>query len=260
MEKNKTQLSFFVIAICLFFLTNRGLSQGSTSKVQQLLSEIAERQPEKVTYILETKRWYLNNPRMGYLVPTDEAKLKAAFLEDISSLTKIYAWKYLLDWKLIVAKAARETFWGSSFLCNRANNYFGIRTKSKPWACSIFNYCDGVVRNDPYPASFIVFPDYEASLWMFVHTIFSAHFRARYSDDGARIIDAIAFERRYGIHYWQAHGLIQQYSGQLNAKAYTAIETAKTWSGYKANNLCVACDVTSDLDWVNQVEQTLSSQ
>lgn len=243
------------------FLLLSAVCRGQTvkSKVQSFLAEIAERDPNKVSFILETRKWYLNQPRSGYLNEADETRLKAAFIEDIGQITKAFAWKYLLDWKLIAAKAARETFWGTSYLCNKAQNYFGIRTQSKPWACEVFGFCDGVVRNDPTPASFIAFPDYEASLWMFIHTIYNTHFLARYPDQGLSVKAAILYERKYGRHYWQGKGGVKQFAAQLSPQAYTALQTIKTWSGYKNNNLCIACDVKSDLNWISKVEAVLAN-
>ena len=248
--------------LCLIFLTppTTVSGQNAASNVQEVLRDIADKQPEKVSYILATRSWHLNNPRTGYLKPEDEERLKAAFLEDILPLTKVFSWKYLMDWKLIAAKAARETFWGSSFLCNRAQNYFGIRAQSKPWACEVFGYCEEVTRNDPKPAGFVVFPDYEASLWMFVHTIYNAHFLERYPDDGLRVFKAINYERKYGHHYWQGGRGIDPFIGQLPGTSYSADQTMKTWSGYKANNLCVACDVASDKNWMRKVDAVLASQ
>ena len=261
---NPRQLQNYAITLilCLFFLKLPSVVAGQepTSKVQEVLRGIANKQPDKVSYILATRSWHLNHPRTGYLAPEDEERLKAAFLEDILPLTKVFSWKYLMDWKLIAAKAARETFWGSSYLCNRAHNYFGIRAQSKPWACAVFGYCEKVTRNDPKPAGFIVFPDYEASLWMFVHTIYNVHFLERYPDNGHRVFKAINYERKHGHHYWQGAREVDPFIGQLPGRAYTADQTMKTWSGYKANNLCVACDIASDKNWMRKVDAVLASQ
>jgi hypothetical protein len=112
-----------------------------------------------------------------------------------------------------------------------------------------------VEHPDPEPAFFFVFPGFEASLWMFIHTIYSRHFLERLPDGGQRVNDAIYFERLTGLPYWF---IDPDDSGAyrpvlLPGLPYTDEEVSATWSGYPINNLCVACDVASDMVWIEKV-------
>ncbi|MEL6721443.1 MAG: glucosaminidase domain-containing protein, partial [Bacteroidota bacterium] len=209
-----------------------------------------------VAYIPETERWYLTMPHDE--VPENLLEdLRKAFLYDVEKYCKYYAWKYLLDWRILVSKAARETFWGTSYLSNRARNYFGIRA-SKAWFCSEFEFCETIVKNDPEPRKFTVFPDFKSSLWMFIHTIYSPHYLKRLSDGGARIATAIDYERKYQNSYWKRNSEETFPYKQLPAIAYTPEEIINTWSGYDFNNLCRNCDRQSDLAWIDKIDRIVA--
>ncbi len=241
--------------ILLLFPILSAEAQNGLSNVQSILKELSVSDPGRVNFLLETRRWHLNEPWPGSLPADIETKLEEAFYADVAGFCKSYGWKYLTDWKLLVAKAGRETFWGTSYLCNRTNNYFGIRRKAKGWVCFSFGFCDVVSRKDPDLAEFVVFPDFRSSVWMFIHTIYSDHFLARLPDRGRRVKAAIDYEREFKTHYWQAKLTFKKVANQLDGPAYTANELVKSWSGYPKNNLCVNCDVQSDLKWLKKIDQ-----
>ncbi|NJK83919.1 MAG: hypothetical protein HC912_09045 [Saprospiraceae bacterium] len=220
-------------------------------KVQLWLEELARKDRKAVGFIEETQRYYLALPHKA--VPEEWVnQLQYAFFQDIEAHCKYFGWKYLMDWKVLASKAARESFWGASYLSNRTLNYFGIRHANKPWACQVFGFCDGFVKNDPEPASFVVFPDFKSSIWMFIHTMYSPHYLKRLPDEGARVAQAIAFEQYYGLHYWQKNELGYYFTTQLNNEIYTSEEIIYTWSEHPINNLCVNCNRATDSVWVEK--------
>lgn len=221
--------------------------------VQSVLWELAVTQPEKVGYIPETRRLYLLEPRASAVSDSLLMRLQDAFYYDVGPLCRLYGFKYLADWRALASKSARETFWGTSFLCNRTFNYFGIWRKNKPWICETFGHCLTVSRTDVVPANFVVFRDFESSLWMFIHTIYSYHFLERLPDEGDRVYDAMAFERTFGVHYWQENDDGAIYTFQLQEKPYTAQELINTWSGHPINNLCANCSPDTDVYWLGQL-------
>ena len=241
------RLIFFAFLFFVSILHGQAIRGDS---VQSVLWEWAHTHPYMVTQIPETGRWHLNVPRSESVTPEQLTRLQDAFYYDIVPLCKTYGQKYLADWRALASKAARESFWGASYLCNRTNNYFGIRQQAKPWICEAFFFCDGVTRNDPEPSDFASFPNFEASLWMFIHTMYSAHFQERLPDQGARIADAIEFERMNGIHYWERTAYGINMGQQLHSPMYSAEELIYTWSEHPINNLCVNCSRATDREWV----------
>lgn len=224
--------------------------------VQTVLFQVSQHEPALVDYIPETGRWYLVTPRAEAISEQLLLQLQNAFFQDVESACKRYGQKYLIDWKLLLAKSARESFWGASYLSNRAHNYFGIRRTNKDWACESFFYCDIVMRNDPEPAAFAIFEDFESSLWMFIHTIYSDHFLERLPDSGARIVSAIRAERSMSIRYWEFADYDLNFPQQLPGPYYTNEDIMNTWSGYPINNLCVNCNMQTDLNWIEKVNRT----
>ena len=222
--------------------------------VQSILGELYRKRPDLVGFIPETQRYYLFVARAEAIPEKDYPRLQAAFLYDIGNQCRFYGERYLADWRVLASKAARETCWGTSYLCNRAFNYFGIRHNAKPWMCESFYFCQKLTRNDPYPAEFAMFPTFEASLWMFIHTMYSGHFLERLPDGGALVAEAIEFERMNQIHYWERTAYGINYQEQLKGLPYTAEELIYTWSGHPINNLCVDCNRATDLDWVARLE------
>lgn len=256
----KCLLLFIVLIIHSIFLSAGNTVIASTpfqsqDSVQSVLRQLAKTNPEKVSFIVETYRWYLNNPRPEAVSDEIRIKLQDAFYYDIERLCKHYGQMYLMNWEAIASKAARETFWGTSYLCNRAFNYFGIRRMSKPWVCESFRFCRTVTLKDPAPSEFVVFSNFEASLWMFIHTAYSAHFLDRLPDYGLRVGGAIIYERRHGIHYWESAPDGHNFANQLSGHHYTLDEILHTWSGHEVNNLCVQCNKESDLNWVAKLRR-----
>lgn len=245
MHLNK--LIIFAFLLCASIARGQAIRGDS---VQSVLQELAFSHPFMVAQIPETGRWHLLVPRSEAVTPEQLTRLQDAFYYDIVPLCKLYGEKYLADWRALASKAARESFWGTSYLCNRTSNYFGIRQKAKPWICEAFYFCDGVTRNDPEPSDFASFPNFEASLWMFIHTMYSAHFLERLPDQGARIADAIFFERMNGIHYWERTAYGISVGHQLRGPMYSAEELIYTWSEHPINNLCVNCSRETDREWV----------
>jgi hypothetical protein len=225
----------------------------SRDSVQAVLRILAEEHPEKVSYIHETSRWHLKNPRPEAVSEEFLLKLQDAFYYDIEASCRLYGWQYLVSWRVLASKAARESFWGTSYLCNRANNYFGIRSKNKEWICENFEFCESIERNDPLPSDFAIFEDFESSLWMFIHTIYSPHFLERLPDEGERIIEAIDYERKKGHPYWQIAEDGEMLSSRVPGKKYSEEEIIFTWSEHPKNNLCVECSRESDINWVGKV-------
>lgn len=219
--------------------------------VQAVLWDLSVTHPDLVSIVSETRRLYLKKPRE---VPDSAmARLEDAFYYDVGPLCKLYAWKYLADWQALAGKSARETFWGTSYLCNRTFNYFGIWRKNKSWICESFGFCGVITLNDPSPAEFVVFSDFEASLWMFIHTIYSSHYLQRLPDWGDRIRAAIRFERRHGIHYWKDTGSGPAFDYQLPGAPYSSEDLIYSWSGHEGFNLCVECSRESDRDWMDKI-------
>ena len=241
---------------CVLLAYTPSVVHNYQDHVQNILIQLSRTQPEKVSFIPETQRWCLKNPRPEAISDKIRLQLQEAFYQDIERLCKIYGQKYLMAWEAIASKAARETFWGTSYLCNRANNYFGIRRMNKPWICESFGYCQTVMRKDPTLSEFVVFPDFEASLWMFIHTAYSAHFLDRLPDYGLKVGGAIIFERRNDIHYWEQDITGQSYAYQLIGASYTLEEILSTWSGHAGNNLCIECNLESDMRWVAKLRKT----
>jgi len=221
--------------------------------VQVVLEKMNESYPALVGFLLETQRYYLIYPRREAVPEEMMVEIQDAFFADIKDYCQEYSQKYLTDWRALASKAARESFWGTSYLCNRTYNYFGIRHKAKPWICESFSMCESFVRNDPRPAAFAVFPDFETSLWVFIHTIYSDHFLERLPDQGQRVAEAIAFERMNGIRYWEKTPYGISYGSSIPGYPYTANELIYTWSGHEINNLCVDCSRQSDRDWITKL-------
>jgi hypothetical protein len=221
--------------------------------VQIFLYYLSLERPGMVGFIPETQRYYLLDPRREAVPEDVTIRLQDAFYYDFSGLCMAYGKFYLADWATIMSKAARESFWGASYLCNRANNYFGLRRNGKEWMCQVFGFCDTVIRNDPEPTPFVVFPSFATSLWMFMHTIYSRHYLMRLPDMGARVADAITFERRNGRHYWEADANDTYFVQQLIGPIYTPEELIYTWSEHPINNLCINCNRQTDREWVDKV-------
>lgn len=221
--------------------------------VQQALAELETIAPGLVGHIEETRRRYIKVPRSSALPGRWQERLQDAFYKDAAAACQLYGKLYLADWRAILSKAARESFWGTSFLANRTFNYFGIRHNGKPWICKRLGFCAYHVRNDPAPASFVIFPNFEASAWAFMHTIYSGHFLARLPDGGIQVADAIQFERDHGIHYWDYTAKGQHYAELITGRPYSAQALIYTWSGHPINNLCVNCDRSSDWQWVEKI-------
>lgn len=237
--------------------TLAGAAVAGESHVQRVLQSIRETDPELVGRIPENGRYYLVRAHASVVSEKQLEQLQEAFYLDVTTTCKFYAGMYLLDWRVLVAKSARETFWGASYLCNRTNNYFGIWLKNKPWICETFGFCGSHTRNDPRPADFALFPSFEKSLWMFIHTIYSFHYRERLPDRGERIYGAIGFERTYGIHYWQDNYYGHHFDDNLSGPIYHMNHLIYSWSEHEEGfNLCVECTRESDKKWVYQVMQT----
>ncbi len=221
--------------------------------VQRALRLLALEAPRLVGFIPETGRHYITVPRSSALPGQWQERLQDAFFYDAAPACRLYGQLYLADWRALLSKAARESFWGGSFLANRTFNYFGIRHHGKPWLCNQLGFCAYHVRNDPRPAAFAIFPNFEASIWAFIHTIYSGHFLVRLPDGGIAVADAIQFERNQGIHYWEYTARGDHFADLLRGAPYTAQALIYTWSGHPINNLCVNCDRASDWEWVQKV-------
>lgn len=225
--------------------------------VQRVLKQYARQYPDRVTFLSETQRWYLNTPRTEAHSEKWVEKLQVAYYYDVEAICRFYGEKYLIDWRVLAAKSARETFWGASYLANQARNYFGIRRTAKDWICESFYHCDVVERPDPDLAKFVVFPDFESALWMFIHTIYSAHYLERLPDGGQQVAAAIDYERRYHLHYWQTPFYGKAFSTQLEGLAYSPDAIFYTWSGHEKNNLCATCTLESDQLWLEKWEKAV---
>ena len=220
--------------------------------VQEVLAKWDKNHPDLVKR-LPNGRFYLRNARSSTTPPQMEAQLQEAFYREYADICHLYGKRYLLDWRTLLAKAARETYWGSSLLCNSAQNFFGIRMANKEWICENFRYCEVIEYKDPELTYFSVFPDFAASLWMFIHTICSYHYLERLPDQGERIKSAISFERQNGAHYWEEVPGAYFRALVLPGACYTDEQIIATWSGYEINNLCVACDRQSDHEWIGRI-------
>ena len=249
-------LLFFVLG-CIGSLGSVALAQSpvppAPPTVQDVLARWAAVNPDKFGQVAESGRYYLLEAKPDLTPEALQLELQEAFYREYAPVCQQYGQRYLLSWRLLLAKAARETFWGASQLCNRGQNYFGIRTASKPWICEQFRYCGTLNYYDPDYAAFATFPNFEASLWMFIHTIYSGHYLARYPDLGNRVFAAIAFERRTGNPYWVPTRDDYFYATQLPGDPYTQAETIYTWSEHPINNLCTACDRASDHRWLDKL-------
>lgn len=250
-------MRYIVISLIAFLLLSAypfSKAHCQEDHVQIELKTLAKKNKKAVGYIEATNRYYLTLPFKA--VPEKVLqKLQVAFYKDIEAHCKYYGWKYLVDWKVLASKAARESFWGTSFLSNRTMNYFGIRHASKAWACETFNFCESYTKNDPEPADFIVFPNFKSSLWMFIHTMYSPHYLARLPDSGDRVIAVIEFERKHGSHYWKNSESNAAFTKQISGKPYTDEAIIYTWSEHPINNLCVNCNRATDRQWIKKLEQ-----
>ncbi len=241
-----------ILIVALFLCATSLITARQQDKVQLLLEELAKKDQKAVGFIKETNRYYLTLPHRE--VSEDLVnQLQSAFYQDIEAHCKYFGWKYLMDWKVLASKAARESFWGASYLSNRTLNYFGIRHANKTWACEVFRFCDGFVKNDPEPASFVVFPDFRSSIWMFIHTIYSPHYLKRLPDEGRRVAKAIAFEQQHGIHYWQRNKEGNYFVSHLEGDNYSSEEIIYTWSEHPINNLCINCNRATDRVWIEKI-------
>ncbi|MEZ5042153.1 MAG: hypothetical protein R2828_19810 [Saprospiraceae bacterium] len=256
----RTNCLCFLLGICFpcfLFSNSHGKNHtAATDSVQSVLQALSISSPAMVSFIPETQRWSLKQPQPEAIEEALLLRLQDAFFHDFNEVCRFYGWRYLASWRTLMAKAARESFWGTSYLCNRTYNYFGIRTKAKPWMCESFGYCETVERNDPDLAAFTIFPNFEASLWMFIHTMYSTHYLERLPDMGSRVMGAIEFERRFGFHYWEGFHRGFTFPQELGSKYYSIEEIIATWSGHDINNLCVNCSRESDLLWVEKVNRT----
>lgn len=256
---NITIFVFLILCFCILPAPGAAMAPKALKRaqpgdsVQVVLWQISKRAPDMVSYIPETRRWFLNDPRREAIAEVWLIRLQDAFYYDVSGTCKFYGRKYLADWKALMAKAARETFWGASFLCNRTNNYFGIRRMNKEWVCQSFFFCDVFMKNDPEPTDFVIFPNFENSLWMFIHTIYSRHYLDRLPDFGDRVAWAIDFERTNRVRYWQPTLYGTTFTDQLRGYSYTDEELIYTWSEHPINNLCVNCSRQTDREWVNKI-------
>jgi hypothetical protein len=221
--------------------------------IQHTLAQLEQAAPQLVGFIPQTGRRYIKVPRSSAVPEAWVERIQDAFYFDVQALCKAYGRRYLADWRALASKAARESFWGCSYLCNRTFNYFGIRHRAKEWICDRLGYCGYVMRNDPEPAAFAVFPSFERSLWVFIHTIYSQHFLERLPDGGQKVAAAIAFERANGQPYWNLNLNGRWFSGQLRGRPYSAEELIQTWSQHPINNLCVNCSWASDRKWVHKI-------
>lgn len=248
--------TLLLVFLCFFNFFTKAL--GQTDSIQGVLQKLSKIHPDLVGYIPETQRLYLITPREEAIPKGWLERIQDAFYFDANTICKWYGQKYLADWKALMAKSARESFWGASYLSNRARNYFGIRYNNKPWACEAFFFCETVLRNDPEPAAFIVLDNFEASLWMFIHTMYSEHFLERLPDLGDRIKTVIQMERQQSIHYWELADYDIEFPRQLPADTYTAEELIYTWSEHSINNLCVNCNRQTDRDWIAKIDKAAS--
>lgn len=246
-----------VVAIGSPALPSKTTQRGDS--VQLVLKEMNQFYPQLVRYIPETNRLYLHRAQPEAVPEEYVVRLQSAFFYDFGAVCEYYGLKYLADWRAIASKAARETYWGTSYLCNRTNNYFGIRRMNKNWVCESFGYCETVVRNDPEPAEFVVFPSFEVSVWMFIHTIYSPHFLERLPDMGERVLFAIRYERATGIRYWDLpRNDSPIFADQLTGGIYTTEELIYTWSEHTINNLCVNCSRETDREWIGKLDQAVN--
>ena len=236
-----------------YFLPDYSETYASADNVQLVLMGMKEKYPSLIGFIEETGRYYLLYPRRDAVPEVMVEEIQDAFFADISELCKQYGNLYLADWMALASKAARESFWGTSYLSNSTFNYFGIRHKAKPWICDSLFFCGSLVKNDPEPAAFAVFPNFETSLWIFIHTIYSRHFLERLPDAGARVAEVIEFERMNGIRYWKKTSYGISFGGLIMGRPYTANELINTWSGHEINNLCIDCSRETDRKWIHKL-------
>jgi len=248
----------FLIALPLS-LTAQPLEKASSmsapDSVQHTLHLLAQQAPDLVGFIPGTGRRYIKVPRSSALPERWVNRIQDAFYYDTHQVCRAYGRRYLVDWHALASKAARESFWGCSYLANRTFNYFGIRHKAKEWICDRMGFCAYVMRNDPEPAAFAVFPDFERSLWVFIHTIYSQHFLERLPDYGRQVVDAVAYERLTGRPYWVLSADGQRFARQLRGYPYTAEELIYTWSEHAINNLCINCTRATDWEWVRKIKR-----
>ena len=226
-----------------------------TEKVQEVLLQMSRSaQGHLVSYIPETRRYYISNYNRMDVEERWLVAIQNAFYQDTHELFKFYGRKYLADWKALMSKGARESYWGASFLCNRTFNYFGIRRANKEWVCSSFAFCYTFDVDTYRPEGYVQFANFESSLWMFVHTIYSRHYLERLPDRGNKVIRAIEYERRHGIHYWENARHESSFAFDLPGQTYTADQLIYTWSGHAVNNYCEDCDRVTDMEWVRKID------
>lgn len=251
-------LCLMLLSCIPFFSFAQRIADAATvmqpDSVQRTLLLLAREAPALVGYIPETGRRYIKVPRSSALPEQWVHRIQDAFFYDTQEVCQEYGGRYLVDWYALASKAARESFWGCSYLANRTFNYFGIRHRAKEWICDRLGYCGYVLRNDPEPAAFAVFPGFERSLWVFIHTIFSQHFLERLPDYGRQVVDAVAHERLVGRPYWVFSAEGQRYAEQLRGYPYSAKEVIYTWSEHAINNLCINCTRATDQEWVDKIK------
>ncbi len=243
-----------LVLLSALLLLSANVNAQSGATVQSVLESWYRARPDLMER-LPNGRLHLKRARAESTPPELEAALQEAFYQEHMPMCVEYGRRYLIDWHLLLAKAARETYWGSSKLSNLARNYYGIRLGAKEWICRSFGYCQVSDHFDPEPTYFFMFDGFESSLWMFIHTIYSRHFLERLPDGGTRVALAIEYERRTGRHYWMDGPDAPAFTWQLAGAPYANEEVITTWSGYSMNNLCVECDPHSDLDWINKVHR-----
>lgn len=261
--QNQTVLAGFALGCVLISfglwrppsLQPRQLTPPPTrDSVQVVLRKMAQTAPTLVGYIPETGRHYLKDTRREAIPEDWLLTLQDAFFSDTRNLCQFYGRLYLADWKALLSKAARESFWGASYLCNRTRNYFGIRRANKDWVCTSFSYCKTFDMTLDMPEGYVQFFSFESSLWMFIHTIYSPHYLERLPDGGGKVASAIQYERKYKVHYWQPAGSAYFFAAELPGGVYSASQLIYTWSGHPINNYCENCDRATDWEWVRKVE------
>ncbi|MEM9846554.1 MAG: glucosaminidase domain-containing protein [Bacteroidota bacterium] len=258
MKKQKILLAIITLLLAGTYTPLRAQATVRGDSVQTILRQLAELQEdfEIVQFLPTTQRYHL-------VLAHDEVpenllmSIQDAFLYDVESYCQYYGWKYLIDWRLLASKAARESFWGTSYLSNKSMNFFGIRANKKEWICENFQFCEGVVKNDPEPATFVVFPSFKASLWMFIHTIYNKHYLQRLPDQGQKVEAAIAFEKTNRTNYWQRTDHDTAFASQLSGSSYTTDEVIYTWSEHAFNNLCINCSRDTDRRWVEKIDRAI---
>ena len=235
------------------YTPTKPLAPVNRDSVQVVLRKMAQQEPSLVGFIPETNRYFIHDPRREAISEAWLIALQDAFFSDTRNLCQFYGRLYLADWAALLSKAARESFWGASYLCNRTRNYFGIRRASKDWICNSFSHCKTFNIDELNAEGYVQFFSFEASLWMFIHTIYSPHYLERLPDGGGRVAAAIPYERKNKLHYWQPSKTDYFFAAQLPGPPYSASQLIYTWSGHPINNYCENCNRQTDWEWVQKI-------